>query len=198
MIKKGSVTFLKIKQEPQVFFYISSFITVFFLFSKVGKIFLSLFVAISFYFSSNYFTTLVAVFAKYGVFDGIQYMLFNVPLFFIVLVVFVILLMDFTLINTFLVCCPSVSNRIKTLYGEHFLKQQHYNSALASAKAASQMSKHVIIGAAAGIIGGALTNMYGEHLYSVNYKEYVDATVKNPDVKIETPKKGFFGLKIGR
>lgn len=179
------------------FFYISSSVTVFFLFSTIGKIFLSLFVTISFYFTSNYFTILVAVFAEYGVFDGIQYMLFNVPLFFIILIVFVILLIDLTLINTFLVCCPSVSNRIKTSYGENFLKQQHYNSALASAKAAAQMSKHLAVGAAAGIIGGALTNIYGEHLYSVNYKEYLDATIKNPDVKIEPPKKPFFGLKIG-
>lgn len=51
------------------------------------------------------------------------------------------------------------------LYGENFLKQQYYNSALASAKAASQMSKHVAVGVAAGILGGAVTNIYGEYMY---------------------------------
>ena len=109
------------------FFYISSSITVFFLFSRMGNILVSLFAAMSFYFSSSYFRVLVAIFADFGVLCGIQFMLLNVPLFFIFLVVFVIFLTDLTLINTFLVCCPSVSDRIKLLYGDNFLKQQYYN-----------------------------------------------------------------------
>ena len=96
-----------------------------------------MFAAITFYFSSNYFRQLVAVFADLGIFYGIKFMVLNVPLIFIFLVVFVIFLMDLTLINTFLVLCPSVSYRIKILYGENFLKQRFYNSSLTSAKAAS-------------------------------------------------------------
>lgn len=180
------------------FFYNSSFITAFFLFSKTGKIIISFFAAMSFYSSSDYFRALIATFADFGIFDAIQYMVFNVPLFLIFLIVFVILLMDLTLINTFLVCCPSVSDRIKLLYGENFLKQQYYNSAFASAKAASQMSKSLAIGVAGGIVGGTITNLYGEYLYSQNYREYIQATISNPGLNIAPPKKGIFGFNLGR
>lgn len=180
------------------FFYHSSYITVFFLFSNKGQILISLFAAMSFYFSSDYFREFVSIFADLGIFYGIQYMVFNIPLFLIFLIVFIIFLMDLTLINTFLVCCPSVSGRIKFLYGENFLKQQYYNSALASAKAASQMSKSLAIGVAGGILGGTITNIYGEYLYSQNYKEYIQATINNPGLNLAPPKKGIFGFNLGR
>lgn len=54
------------------FFYTSSYITAFFLFSRVSQITVSLFAATSFYFSSYYFRTLVAIFADIN---------FNVPFF---------------------------------------------------------------------------------------------------------------------
>lgn len=97
--------------------------------------------------------------------------------------------MDLTFINTFLICCPSVTSRIKSLYGENFLKQQYYNSALALAKAATQMSKHVAAGVAGGVLGGAVTNIFGEYMYSLNYNKYLEATIKNPGVEIAPPKK---------
>lgn len=125
-------------------------------------------------------------------------MVSNLPFILLVLVVFVIFLMDLTLMKSFLGCCPSVSSRILLLYGENFLKQQHYNHALSSAKAASQMSKHLAIGIASGILGGTVTNVYGEYVYSVNYEKYLESIIKNPDLKIESPKKGLFHLKFGR
>lgn len=180
------------------FFFISSSITSFFLFSKIGKIIISLFAAITFYFSSNYFRQLVAVFADFGIYYGTKFMVLNVPLILIFLIVFVIFLVDITLINTFLVLCPSVSNRVKILYGENFLKQRFYNSSLASAKAASQMSKAVAAGVVGGIVGGTITNIFGEYMYSQNYNKYIETKFKNPGLDISPPKKGIFGFNLGR
>lgn len=156
-----------------------------------------MFTAITFYFSSHYFRQSVAVFADFVIFYGIKFMVLNMPLIFIFLVVFVIFLMDLTLINTFLVLCPSVSYRIKILYGENFLKQRFYNSSLVSVKAASLMSKSVAVGVLGGIVGRTMTNIFGEYMYSLNYNKLIEAKLNNPGLDVSPPKKSIFGFNIG-
>lgn len=176
------------------FFYSSSFITKFFLFSKTGNFLISIFAAISFYFSHLFFRSLIANFADFGIFGGIHFMVFNPPVLLLILFLFVMLLIDLTLLNTFLVSCPSVSSRIKILYGENFLKQQFYNNSFASAKMAASLSKPLVAGTIGGVVGGAVTNLVGEYLYSINYKHYLEASIQNPELKLNPPKKGLFGF----
>ena len=114
----------KNQKKAARFFYSSSQITAFFLFSNWGKTLLGVFLGVNFYFSMGYFTMSVAVFAHLGVIEGTKFLIVNVPFALLLIFVFNIVLMDLTLINTFLICCPSVKNRIKKLYGENFIKQR--------------------------------------------------------------------------
>jgi hypothetical protein len=174
------------------FFYFTSFITSFFFFSKKGRLFVSIFSASTFMSTLLYFKTLVAVFAEYGLLSGLEYMVLALPLSFLSFIIFVIVLVDLSWINTFLVCCPSVSSEIKLLYGDNFIKTQYYNSGMMTAKVSAQFSRGLIVGVASGVAAGTVLNIYGEHQYASNYAAYVNARIQNPDVPIQPPVKGPF------
>jgi hypothetical protein len=194
--KKWFLQNKKNQQRAAVFFFYTSNITSFFFFSKIGRFLMSIFFASSFFFSINYFRTMVVVFADLGFVYGIYYMISGIPLILSLLFFFVIFLMDLSLINTFLICCPSVSKYIKCVYGPDFLKKKHYNSATLTAKASAQMTKSLVTGAVAGLVAGTFLNFYGEHKYHQSYGAYLETQMQNPGVTLKPPEKGF-GLKIG-
>lgn len=182
--------------KATLFFYITSFITKFFLFSKFGQFLVFLFFSFTFFSSTLYFRALVGVFAYNSFYQGFSFMITNFPLSLLYLTLFVIFIGDLSLINTFLVCCPSVVASIKKSHGEYFIKAQFYNSTVMTLKASGQLTKNLPTGAIGGLVAGSVLNFYGEHKYQQNYETYVNAQTKNPDIHIKPPEKGI-GFKFG-
>lgn len=120
------------------FFFLTSFITKFFLFSKIGKFLVFLLFIFTFFSSTSYFQIMVAAYADLGFYQGLHFMIVNLPSVLFFLIIFVLVIVDLSLINTFLVTCESVSLRIQKIYGEDFIKNQFYNSATLTAKASAQ------------------------------------------------------------
>ena len=60
------------------------------------------------------------------------------------------------------------------------------------------MSKSVAVGVFGDIVGGTITNIFGEYMYSLNYNKYIEAKLNNPGLDVLPPKKGIFGFNISR
>ena len=62
------------------------------------------------------------------------------------------------------------------------------------------MSKTLAVIAVGDILCGSITNIYGEYVYSQNYKIYLKTLTNNPGLNPSPPKKGIgiFGLSFGR
>ncbi len=162
MDKKWLINNEKLQIKCSYFFAITSKITAFFLFSKIGNVTLSFFIAVCFYLSANYFRLLVAIFADESLFVGLKLAAQNLPYSLICLFLFNLLLVELCWINTFFILCPSINAKIKLMYGEHFIKKRFYNSTYLSAKAAINLSKSVAIGVGIGVAGGFASNIIVE------------------------------------
>lgn len=180
------------------FFFFSSRVTAFFLFNRFGKFVLNCIIFYTFFVSALYFRSMVGVFADYSVMEGIYFMVKEVPNMLLFLLLFTIFLLDIAYINTCLVMCDSVKNKICLLFGNNILKQRFCNSTVTSAVAASQLSKNILLAAAGGVVGGVITNIAGEYLYSRNYGKYVDTVAKYPELGGEPSKGATFSVKFGK
>lgn len=179
----------KYKKKAAQFFYYTSFFTKFFCFSTFGQKIVFIFFSFAFFQSITYFRWVVSTFAYEKWEIAISFMINEIPVGLLCLIFFVMFLMDISLINTFLVTCPSVELYIKNIYGDDFIKQQFYNSATLTAKASAQMAKTVAVGVAGGLVAGTVLNFYGEHAYRGSYESYLKMQTEHPNIQLKPPER---------
>ena len=116
----------KLRKIAAFFFSITSKITSFFYFSKIGEFILGFLYSLATFQCIYYFKILFVLIDEFGFFRGFHYSTNFLPLSIIVVLVFHIILTDLAFLNTLLVSIPSVNKTIKEQFGDDFIKLRFY------------------------------------------------------------------------
>jgi hypothetical protein len=182
------------------FFSITSTITSFLLFSPIGIWIFSGLCSFASFQIVVYFNYVYTMISFNGLFDIFHYFS-EIPKSFLVLVIYHTFIYDLSIINTFLISCNSIKKKVCELHGEDYIKKKHYNSTMATIIKAQQNSKIIAAAVAGGVIGGTISSIANNYVstsaYERNYNTYTTTMKDNPELKVEAPKFGSSGFKLG-
>lgn len=179
------------------YFFITSHITAFFLFSKIGLAIITLYSCYVFFISVFAFKILIALAADFGFFFMVAHFWSILPKSILFLIFFYFFLLDLTFNNTLLVSCESIRLCIQENFGESFLKKQFYNNRLGSLIKVMEGGKILTYSLGGVVVAATVASVADSLVYGSNYEKYVDAQVNNPNVTLEAPRKGISGVNVG-